>query len=133
MYGIDMMGACGPVGCAAPATGQVAPGWGGGAMTPGWGGGVNGWGLAPYGWTYDIQGQGYPVTWDIMGQPAPVMDQVAPQTFGQKVSAFLQSESLGIKHQNWLLGAAAIGGIALAYSAGYLGGGTSTMRRRRRA
>lgn len=66
----------------------------------------------------NAQMSGWP-HYDLVGQPAPP----APPEPGYLDTArdWLQQETLGVKRQNLLLGAAAVSGIWYAYSQGWLG------------
>lgn len=97
------VGACGPIGCAAP----VYPN----AYAP----------YSPYGPyvapAYPLAG---PVAFDIVGQappaPAPTPGIV------DRTRAFLGQETAGIKNQNLLLGAAALGALYYGYQKNWFGG-----------
>lgn len=79
---------------------------------------------------YDIVGNQFP-GYDVVGAngatPAPAPAQPG---FVDRAKEFLQKESIGgIKNQNLLLGAAALGGIYYGWTAGWFGGRPKKARR----
>ena len=67
----------------------------------------------------DIAGFPY---YDLIGQPAPPPPPPAQPGMFDRARAWLQEETLGVRRQNLLLGAAALGTIWYAYGQGWFGG-----------
>lgn len=71
----------------------------------------------PYPYTAPAYPLAGPVRYDIIGQEPPPVEP----SLWEKTKAFGQKETLGIKNQNLLLGAAALGTIYYGYTAGWFG------------